>query len=141
MKELNERLDSTAEWISSAKDEILTVEILREKGQHLTSQICFHSQLAAEKAIKAGLTFLDLQFPLTQNLVKLKNLLPPDWNSLPDTEALTVLSEWAVKGRYTQTTTRPSIGQSEEAYRQAKLVVAAIGKELSTRGFSFENME
>lgn len=140
MKELNERPDSTAEWISSANDEILTVEILREKGQHLTSQICFHSQLAAEKAIKAGLTFLDLQFPLTQNLVKLKNLLPPEWDSLPNTEALTVLSEWAAKGRYTQTMTRPSIGQSEEAYRQAKAVVEAIGKELSNEGFSLDDV-
>ncbi|MEM8505548.1 MAG: HEPN domain-containing protein [Cyanobacteria bacterium P01_D01_bin.1] len=136
MNEPNERLESTAEWLSSANDEILTVELLREKGQQLTSQICFHSQLAAEKAIKAGLTFLNVEFPLIHNLVKLSNLLPPDWDSLPETEALTVLSEWAVKGRYTRTTTRPSIGQSEEAYRQAKAVIEAITKELNDRKFS-----
>ena len=133
MNEPNERLDSTAEWLSSANDEILTVEILREKGQHLTGQICFHSQLAAEKAIKAGLTFLDIQFPLIRDLVKLRQLLPSDWDSLPDTEALTVLSEWAKKGRYVQTATLPSIGQSEEAYRQAKAVVTAIEKALSAK--------
>ncbi len=136
MNEPNERLDSTAEWLSSAGDEILTVEILREKGQHLTGQICFHSQLAAEKALKAGLTFLNLQFPLVRDLVKLRKLLPPDWNSLPDTEALTVLSEWAKKGRYTQTNALPSIGQAEEAYRQAKAVVEAIKKELNDKEFS-----
>jgi len=107
-----------------------------EKKERLTGQACFHSQLAAEKAIKAGLVFLKVKFPLDHNLKRLSSLYPKDWAAMLQKSNLTLLSNWAVDSRYYNTANKPSVGQAQEAYQQAKTVVAAIEQFLEKAGVS-----
>ncbi|MBE9064647.1 HEPN domain-containing protein [cf. Phormidesmis sp. LEGE 11477] len=127
-------MSDAREWLEQARDELLTVKTVMEKQGKLTGQACFHSQLAAEKAIKASLIFLEIKFPLDHNLTRLSNLLPADWAYLVQQNDLNMLSDWAVNGRYYNTTSKPSIGQAQEAYRQAKAVVSVMKKSLEEAG-------
>lgn len=63
---------STNNWLDFANDDIEVGDILfREAKYNMT---CFHSQQAAEKALKGFLTHHKLASPRTHNLVELINL-------------------------------------------------------------------
>ncbi len=99
------------------------------EGSGFTQQVCFLSQQTAEKAIKAGLILLQIEFPFVHNLDQLRDLLPRDWHcrqQCPDLEALT---DWAVKSRYPIAPT-PSLKEAQIAFQQAQRVLESIEKDL-----------
>ncbi len=132
------RLEEILWWLTQARNDVFTADVLKKQATPFTSQVCFHSQLAAEKAIKAGLLFTEGAFPLIHDLVKLRQFLPEDWTSLPPKADLKVLSLWSIDGRYPSLKSEPSVGEAEEAYQQAKAVISAIEKELRKRGISLQ---
>lgn len=54
-------------------------------------QVCWLVQQAAEKALKAALCFLEIEFPRTHNLDSLRNLLPRGWAAREQTGDLAEL--------------------------------------------------
>jgi len=54
---IEKRLYEAKRWVSTARDDMDTADILKEKGKF--AHACFHSQQAGEKAIKAIWYFLD----------------------------------------------------------------------------------
>ena len=96
-------------------------------------QRCFHAQQAAEKAIKAALTFLGVDFPWTHNLDALLALFPNDWRELKESRVGT-LTHWAILPRYPgfpSTRTR----DAQRALIRAERVVALVRRELKKRGY------
>jgi HEPN domain-containing protein len=64
---------------------------------------CFHIQQAAEKALKAVLVFLGIDFPYTHNIQALVDLLPEDVRS-SDLSSAPELNAYAVLARYPRDT-------------------------------------
>ena len=61
---------------------------------------CFHSQQAAEKALKAALVLESIEFPYVHDLRRLRNLLPDGWPGGGSNIALQRLTEWGAESRY-----------------------------------------
>ena len=70
--------------------------------------VCFHAQQAAEKAVKAVLVHLGVDFPKSHRLDRLAGLLPGNANPGFDVSALTELAPWAVAGRYPENIENPT---------------------------------
>jgi HEPN domain-containing protein len=63
--------------------------------------LCFDTQQAAEKAIKAVLIHLDVQFPYVHDLARLLTLVEESGQEIPDSvKQAAVLSNYAVAIRY-----------------------------------------
>ena len=58
---------------------------------------CWLAQQAAEKAIKAVLVFLQIDFPRRHDLDALRNLVPDGWQVRVEQLSLAGLTEWAVE--------------------------------------------
>jgi HEPN domain-containing protein len=70
------KVDEAREWLAYAKSDLDAAYTLLEKGDFFPRQICFMSQQAGEKALKAVLVFLDIKFPKTHDLDRIRELIP-----------------------------------------------------------------
>ena len=96
---MKNRADLVAGWIKKAQSDLLALEGSLQTGAY--DAACFHAQQAAEKYLKALLTYQEVEFPFTHNLVKLVELCAGFDSSfralLPEVEPLT---PYAVELRY-----------------------------------------
>jgi len=101
MKPPKEIPGSAKEWLSHAQSDLALAKLASGDQNILASQVCFHAQQSAEKAIKAVLRFHQIDFPFTHDLDALlevagqsKILIPPN---VQDAGRLT---PYAVEARY-----------------------------------------
>ena len=97
--------------------------------------VCFLAQQAAEKAIKAGLVFLQINFPKTHVLDAIRNMLPGDWATRRECPDLADLTEWAVESRYPDNWPEATPADAADAVAKAKLVLEAIERDLARHGW------
>jgi HEPN domain-containing protein len=92
---------SPEEWVIHARSDLTLAQIGRDNCNVLHEQICFHTQQAAEKALKAVLLFYKVDFPLTHDLDELVDILEQNGISLSE-EILNIgiLTPYAVEARY-----------------------------------------
>lgn len=128
------------QWLRYAEDDLRTAEMLQEQG--IVPRIsCFHAQQAAEKAIKAIFVFLQVDFPFTHDLNRLRDLLPQGWavkEAFPD---LAGLSAWAVEPRYAGDVIEATRRDAEMAIEQAGGLYGMALNELKSRGYRPEDPE
>jgi HEPN domain-containing protein len=74
-----EHLVETRRWLRYAREDLDGAETLLAQRVVVPRHICWLSQQAAEKALKAILVFLALDFPLRHDLDALCSLVPNDW--------------------------------------------------------------
>ena len=86
-------------WLSYAKSDLDAAYALLEKGDFFPRQICFFSQQAGEKALKAILVYLGANFPKTHDLDLIRELIPVGWKVKEKFPQLYDLSVWAVESR------------------------------------------
>src|SRR5204863_996865 len=82
----------------------------------------FHSQQAAEKAIKALLVLLNTPFPRTHDLERLQLLLPDDLQAKAAAD-LPELTDWVIDGRYPADRPEASHAEAVRALALARDVV------------------
>ena len=87
-------------WMAYARSDLDAAYLLLEKGEFFPRQICFMSQQAGEKALKAVLVYLGIQFPKIHDLDRLRELIPPGWQVKEKFPQLYDLSIWSVEARY-----------------------------------------
>ena len=73
------KADEAQLWLSYAKSDLDAAYVLLEKGDFFPRQICFMSQQAGEKALKAILVYLEINFPKTLDLDRIRELIPEGW--------------------------------------------------------------
>jgi HEPN domain-containing protein len=129
----------TRRWISYAQADLNAAETLLKGNNCFNQQICFLSQQAAEKAIKASLVFLQIEFPFIHDLDELRNLLPQDWNCSEQHLDLEILSDWAVRSRYPIDPAPPSLKEAQAAFQQAEAVLQSVQQDLENQGLSLSN--
>jgi HEPN domain-containing protein len=95
-----EHLAETQRWLRYAREDLEGAETLLEHHVGVPRHICWLSQQSVEKAMKAILVFLAIDFPWRHDLDALRNLVPDDWQVKTEHADLAALTEWAVEARY-----------------------------------------
>ena len=130
-----DRLADTARWFRYAEEDLITAETLLKQPHVPPRQSCWHAQQAAEKALKAVLIFLQIDFKRTHNLNVLRDLIPDSWQlktTLPNLESL---NRWAVEARYPEDMQEATNANASEAVEQARAIWTSVSAALSEHGY------
>jgi HEPN domain-containing protein len=115
--------DIVKNWIKKADKDLLTAERELSFEDPVTETICFHCQQAVEKYLKAFLTYYQIYFTKTHNILNLIELCatvdPSFKNELEDADNLT---DYAVEIRYPDFSHEPSIEEAQESLKLAKKI-------------------
>lgn len=109
-------------WLEKAWRDLKTALDELTASEPLTDIVCFHAQQAAEKYLKAYLTWNKIEFPKThalEDLVLLAGQKDPGFLTLKDEVAL--LTPYAVEARYPEFEI-PLLEDAKEAIQVAKKV-------------------
>jgi len=100
--------------------------------------LCWLAQQAAEKALKAALIYLRVEFARRHDLDVLCNLLPDDWKLKANRPDLAELTEWAVEARYPGDWPEATPAEAAHAIDVAAIVVESVQADLERLGFRME---
>ncbi len=121
------KIEESKGWLSKAKVDLRAAEYERTADPPITPDIVFHAQQLVEKSLKGFLSWNDIPFRKTHNLVELGEQCSKLDNTL---EALlqraAVLTEYAWKFRYPGEPEEPTVLEADEALALAKQVYEAI---------------
>ena len=120
-------MELVRQWLAKADEDIRTGEALLAADPPFSYPVCFHSQQAAEKHLKALLTWHQIELPKThaieQLLVLLRPVLPDVASSLREA---VVLTPFGVDIRYPGDQPEPSVKETRQALGLARKVRDAI---------------
>ncbi len=88
----------TKEWLKIALEDLEAAECLMDKG--LFRMVCYHSQQAVEKTLKALLTEKEIEFRRTHNIIDLKNAVIATGYKIDITEEEAVFLNSIYRARY-----------------------------------------
>jgi HEPN domain-containing protein len=90
-----------AEWLLHAESDLHYAALGRGAPAILQNQVAFHTQQAAEKALKAVLVHASVDFPRTHDLQELLILIRDSGMLVPpELEPVNVLTRFAAETRY-----------------------------------------
>ncbi len=95
----NYRSGSPEDWLRYARSDLEIAHVAPSADMMLES-LCFHAQQTAEKALKAVLIHVDIEFPRTHSIPRLLDLLPPDIEIPQGVQDAASLTDYAVFSRY-----------------------------------------
>jgi HEPN domain-containing protein len=121
-------------WLRFSAEDLDVAHRLLADLQSVPRYICWHSQQAAEKALKAALVLEEIDYPFTHDLNALCNLLPDSWPLPADHSELAELTEWAVEARYPGEWPEAIESDAIRAESQARTVRDAVVAEFRRRG-------
>ncbi len=125
------RVAEVRAWLSKACRDLETAEYELRADQPFSGDIAFHSQQAAEKAMKGFLAWHGVPFRKTHNLVELGGACCQIEPALePLLRKASPLTEYAWRFRYPGDPEEPASEEAAEALAIAREVVAAIREHL-----------
>lgn len=117
----------TRAWLRKAAEDLAVGKVLLAAPEPLTSTGVFHAQQAAEKSLKAFLTWHDRPFRKTHNILEIGQACCEIDDSLESlARRAGPLTEYAWRFRYPGETEVPSLVETEEALGLARAVFEAI---------------
>jgi len=121
-----ELVDETQNWLVKAGRDLRAARLANGAAPPLRDISVFHAQQAAEKALKAFLTWHERPFAKTHDLEELRDaciaIEPALRQSLL---GIGILSEYAVRVRYPGESSEPPAEEAEKALRLAQSVFDA----------------
>ena len=130
-----DRLADTARWLRYAQEDLTTAETFLGHPHVPARQVCWHAHQAAEKALKAALIFLQIDFRRTHDLNVLRDLLPENWQPKTAMPNLKDLNRWAVQARYPETAQEATETDASTAVEHARAVWTSVSTELTQHGY------
>lgn len=121
-------------WLRFSVEDLDVAQRLLADRQPFPRFVCWHSQQAAEKALKAALVLEEIDYPFTHDLNALRNLLPDSWPLSADNSELAELTEWAVEARYPGEWPQATESDAIRAESQARNVRDIVVAEFQRRG-------
>jgi HEPN domain-containing protein len=121
------KLVLATQWLAKADQDIKAAAALLGAESPLLYPACFHAQQAAEKYLKALLTWQQIEFPKTHDIDQLLDLLQP--SSSETAAALrqaAALTPYGVELRYPGEQSDPDIDEAERAVALAEVVRVAV---------------
>lgn len=112
-------------WIRKAENDILSADNNLASTRIPYDVVCYHSQQAAEKCLKALLVYLGAQPPRTHDLLALLQELRLYLTSeVPESleKVCVVLNPYAVEVRYPDDDSSPTLEDAEEARHSSEIV-------------------
>lgn len=113
-------------WLQQAREELLAARRLAADSDLPPRIACFLAHLAAEKALKAWLIWLDRPFRKVHDLRELFALLSDGPNLALDEGALDLLNPWVIEGRYPGDVPDATQSDATECVEAAELVVRTV---------------
>jgi HEPN domain-containing protein len=110
------------DWLRHAWSDLELARAPRN-SKILLEDLCFHTQQATEKALKAVLVFKSVPFLRTHNIRTLIDLLPEDLSLPEEAEIAPILTDYAVLTRYPGNLEPVTEEEYLEAVRIAEVVV------------------
>jgi len=121
------RRNLVGQWARKADQDYRAAESLLEDDPPLAYPSCFHSQQAAEKYLKALLTWHGVEFPKTHSLGELLDLLATvDATLAAGLASATSLNPYGVEVRYPGDLPEPDAAEARAALGLAKKVRDAV---------------
>jgi HEPN domain-containing protein len=112
------------EWLNRARSNFAQAKSGIQVPEVYLEDLCFQAQQAAEKAIKAILISLDLQFPYTHDIADLLTLIEKAGQDIsPQVRKAARLSDYAVEARYPGVSEAVDRDEYEEAISIANEVM------------------
>jgi HEPN domain-containing protein len=120
-EEVRRRL--VAQWLHKAETDLRAAESLLSQAPPLSLPSCFHSQQAAEKYLKAFLTWRQVEFPKTHAIERLLELAARADRQLAEELAETAtLTLYGVEPRYHSDLPEPDLPEAAAALDLARKV-------------------
>jgi HEPN domain-containing protein len=111
------------QWLLKAEEDLNAAKSLLTYGITFLSAVCFHSQQAAEKYLKAYLTFRQVEFPKTHDIDEILDLIAPVNGKLSESLRDTiVLTNYGVDVRYPGDFPGVTGGDAKQAIQMAEKV-------------------
>lgn len=123
MQPEGQRPGSPEDWLRHAYSDLELARVVAPPGV-LLEGLCFHTQQAAEKALKAVLVAHETPFPKTHSIRMLLDLMPKDLSVPKDVEDAASLTDYAVMIRYPTDTEPVDEKEYQQAIRLAEAVVS-----------------
>ena len=133
-----DRLADTTRWLRYAEEDLITAETYLKDPRIPPRQSCWCAQQAAEKALKAALIFLQIDFRRTHDLNVLRDLVPERWQLKTTLPNLKSLNRWAVQARYPADGQEATNTDASTAIEHARAVWTSVSTELSQHGYRGE---
>ncbi len=111
------------QWLSKAEEDFSAAKSLITYGASFLSTVCFHSQQAAEKYLKAFLTYHQVEFPKTHDIDELLDLIAPTDSKLSESlRDVIVLTNYGVDVRYPGDFPNVTSSDAQQAIQMAEKV-------------------
>ena len=133
-----DRLADTTRWLRYAEEDLTTVETFLGHPHVPPRQSCWFAQQSAEKALKAALIFLQIDFHRTHNLNVLRDLLPENWQLKITHPDLSDLTRWVIEARYPEDMQGSTTAEATEAVKQARAIWTSVSTALAQHGYQAE---
>ncbi|MDP2897888.1 MAG: HEPN domain-containing protein [bacterium] len=121
---MSDEIEMARQWLAKARNDLLSADNDLKAEETPFDAVCFHSQQAAEKLLKAYLVAKGKPYPRSHDLLLiLERILPirPDAERLRD--ALGILVPYAIEVRYPDVADMPSEQDAREARAAAEEVL------------------
>jgi HEPN domain-containing protein len=111
------------QWLLKAEEDFNAAKSLITYGASFLSTVCFHSQQAAEKYLKAFLTYHQVEFPKTHDIDELLDLIAPTDSKLSESlRDVIVLTNYGVDVRYPGDFPNATSSDAQQAIQMAEKV-------------------
>ena len=123
-------------WLQFSAEDIDVAGVLLTMIPPATRHVCWLSQQAAEKALKAALVLEGIEFPFTHDLDPLRNRLPEGWSVSTAHIDLAELTQWAVESRCPGDWPEATESDAVSAEREAAAVHDSVVADFRRRGLT-----
>ena len=122
--------DEAARWLAYARSDLDAASALLHDPNHYPRQVCFLAQQSAEKSLKAILVCIEIEFPFTHDLDRLRDLIPMGWRVKTECPDLASLTAWAIESRYPSDMPDVLTADAVQAVELAEQVYRATARDL-----------
>ena len=115
------------QWLLKAEEDFNAAKSLVADGVSFLSTACFHSQQAAEKYLKAFLTYHQVEFPKTHDIDELLDLIAPIDSKLSESlRDVIALTNYGVDVRYPGDFPNVTGSDAQQAIQMAEKVRRSV---------------
>ena len=129
---MNKNIEFAFQWLKKADNDIVTAKQTFLLPDGPIDTVCFHTQQAVEKALKALLTFHNMPFPKIHELLRLLDMAVPFLPELEEfRENFAEMSNYAVEVRYPSDYLEPTRDDASKSINIADEVLKKVRHEMN----------
>ena len=133
MNDHDSNIASARSWLRYAEEDLDAASELGA-GASAPRNVCWLSQQASEKALKAAFVLEDMDFPHIHDLDRLRNCLPEGWPVKKTHPSLTRLTGFVTASRYPGDWPELTGADASYALSMARSICGSMGAEFRRRG-------